>query len=110
MLWIILMTIPLTILSKPEFDSTAAMKDILIPADAAVGTVVYRLRASDPFFDYPLVYTILDESSIVKVDNLNCSRLNSVRFALLFIFNPTVDSVLNHFCRYVKQTSCSNDV
>lgn len=70
--------IPLRVSSKPEFDVSALMRDTLVPADAAVGSVIYRLRASDPFFDYPLEYSILEQSSVVKVDNLNCSRLNSV--------------------------------
>lgn len=77
----VLIAIPLLVTCKPEFDPSAVMRDILVPADAPVGSVIYRLRASDPFFDYPLVYSILEQTSIVKVDSLNCSRLNSVSTA-----------------------------
>lgn len=84
MYWIIFLTIPLLVTSKPEFDPSAIMKDILVPADASVGSVIYRLRASDPFFDYPLIYNILEPTSVVKIDSLNCSRLNSVSIAFQF--------------------------
>lgn len=59
------------------FDSTALMNEVLIPADAAVGSVIYRLRASDTAFDYPLTFDLKD-SSAVAVEALNCTRFNSV--------------------------------
>lgn len=59
------------------FDSTALMNEVLVPADAAVGSVIYRLRASDTAFDYPLTFDLKD-SSAVAVEALNCTRFNSV--------------------------------
>lgn len=53
------------------------MNEVLIPADAAVGSVIYRLRASDTAFDYPLAFDLKD-SSAVAVEALNCTRFNSV--------------------------------
>ncbi|XP_030752142.1 cadherin-86C [Sitophilus oryzae] len=59
------------------FDSTALLNEILIPADAAVGSVIYRLRVSDTAFDYPLIFD-LKETTTVAVEALNCTRFNSV--------------------------------
>jgi hypothetical protein len=38
----------------PLFDVTAKMRILLVPSDVPVGTVIYRLRATDSDFDYPL--------------------------------------------------------
>ncbi|KAL1491790.1 hypothetical protein ABEB36_012334 [Hypothenemus hampei] len=63
------------------FDSTALLNEVLIPADAAVGSVIYRLRASDTLFDYPLRFDLWG-SSTITVEPLNCTRFNS-RVSLL---------------------------
>ncbi|CAG9859220.1 unnamed protein product [Phyllotreta striolata] len=78
MRWLLLVCGPLLVVAAPRFDPTALLRDVLVPADAAVGSVVYRLRASDPTFDYPLVFAVIGRSSIVDVESLNCSRFNSV--------------------------------
>lgn len=44
--------------SDPKFDPTTRMRLVLVPADAAVGSVIYRLRASDDEFDYPLTFEL----------------------------------------------------
>ncbi|XP_017775587.1 PREDICTED: cadherin-86C-like, partial [Nicrophorus vespilloides] len=62
----------------PFFDPTALLRNVLVPADAAVGTIIYRLRASDPAYDYPMTFDIQDDATTVSVDTLNCSRFNSV--------------------------------
>lgn len=50
--------------ADPHFDPTTLMRLVLVPADATVGSVIYRLRANDDDFDYPLhfdlVGTLLD--------------------------------------------------
>lgn len=45
--------------SDPKFDPTTRMRLVLVPADAAVGSVIYRLRASDEEFDYPLTFELM---------------------------------------------------
>lgn len=45
--------------SDPKFDPTTRMRLVLVPADAAVGSVIYRLRASDDEFDYPLKFELV---------------------------------------------------
>lgn len=43
----------------PKFDPSTAMRLVLVPADAAVGSVIYRLRATDEEFDYPLQFELV---------------------------------------------------
>lgn len=43
----------------PVFDPGTLMRLVLVPADAAVGSVIYRVRASDPDFDYPLQFELI---------------------------------------------------
>ncbi|XP_044741424.1 cadherin-86C isoform X2 [Chrysoperla carnea] len=64
----------------PQFDPTTLMELVLVPADTEIGTIIYRLRASDIDFDYPLQFELLDEASksTIKIDTLACSRYNSV--------------------------------
>lgn len=44
--------------TDPQFDPTTRMRLVLVPADAAVGSVIYRLRATDAEFDYPLTFEL----------------------------------------------------
>ncbi|KAF7274242.1 hypothetical protein GWI33_013081 [Rhynchophorus ferrugineus] len=83
----------LTVSAVLVFDSTAILNEILIPADAAVGSVIYRLRVSDTAFDYPLVFELKDTAT-VAVEALNCTRFNSVSTFLIYfclrpLYNPS---------------------
>ncbi|XP_060524871.1 cadherin-86C [Cylas formicarius] len=61
------------------FDPTALLKDELIPSDARVGSVIYRLRVSDTAFDYPLSFGLrLPTPTAVELKALNCTKFNSV--------------------------------
>ncbi|XP_055377610.1 cadherin-86C [Condylostylus longicornis] len=64
----------------PKFDPSTRMRLVLIPADAMVGSVIYRLRATDEEFDYPLAFELVGDasSSIVQVETLPCTKYNSV--------------------------------
>ncbi|KAJ1531684.1 hypothetical protein ONE63_000353 [Megalurothrips usitatus] len=55
------------------------MRVLLVPRDAAVGAVIYRLRATDSDFDYPLHFDVGGDGagaqvSVVRLDNLPCTR------------------------------------
>ncbi|KAK5650802.1 hypothetical protein RI129_001831 [Pyrocoelia pectoralis] len=76
--FLLLLYIPLMVLSYPRFDPTATMQNVLVPADAAVSSVIYRLRATDTSFDFPLDFVLEGDSTIVSLETLNCSRFNSV--------------------------------
>lgn len=45
--------------AAPVFDPATRMRTVLVPSDTAIGTVIYRLRASDDEFDYPLHFELL---------------------------------------------------
>ncbi|KAB0802799.1 hypothetical protein PPYR_04985 [Photinus pyralis] len=78
MWWFLILHTPLMVLSYPRFDPTATMQNALVPADAAVSSVIYRLRATDTSFDFPLDFLLEGDSTIVSLETLNCSRFNSV--------------------------------
>jgi hypothetical protein len=40
----------------PVFDISTQMRSLLIPASVKLGTIIYRLRASDSDKDYPLTF------------------------------------------------------
>lgn len=64
----------------PKFDPTTRMRLVLVPADAAVGSVIYRIRATDEEFDYPLQFDMVGDSasSTVQIETLPCTKYNSV--------------------------------
>lgn len=66
--------------SDPVFDPSTTMRLVLVPADALVGSVIFRLRASDDEFDYPLTFELVGDSSssTVQIDSLPCTKYNSV--------------------------------
>ncbi|XP_022919825.2 cadherin-86C [Onthophagus taurus] len=66
------------ILGVPKFDSTALMRNVFVPADAAVKSVIYRLKAYDTGFDYPLVFKLATVNNVVELETLNCTKFNSI--------------------------------
>lgn len=66
--------------TDPVFDQSTTMRLVLVPADAAVGSVIFRLRASDEEFDYPLTFELVGDasSSTVQIDSLPCTKYNSL--------------------------------
>lgn len=64
----------------PKFDPSTRMRLVLVPSDATVGSVIYRLRATDEEFDYPLTFELMGDapSSTVQIDSLPCTKYNSV--------------------------------
>lgn len=76
----IILPLKLVYCVDPKFDPSTRMRLVLVPADAAVGSVIYRLRATDEEFDYPLVFEFVGDasSSTVKIESLPCTKYNSV--------------------------------
>ncbi|XP_041766213.1 cadherin-86C isoform X4 [Anopheles merus] len=64
----------------PKFDPSTRMGLVLVPADATVGSVIYRLRASDEEFEYPLQFELVGDasSSTVQIETLPCTKFNSI--------------------------------
>lgn len=79
-LWILCLCIGHAATSNPSFDPATSMRLVLVPADAAVGSVIYRIRASDEHFNYPLIFELWGDqtSSIVQIESLPCTKYNSV--------------------------------
>jgi hypothetical protein len=44
--------------ARPRFDTSTDMRLVLIPADAEVDSVIFRLRATDQDADFPLVFEV----------------------------------------------------
>eukprot|EP00095_Tigriopus_kingsejongensis_P012458 maker-scaffold696_size110080-snap-gene-0.13 protein:Tk12458 transcript:maker-scaffold696_size110080-snap-gene-0.13-mRNA-1 annotation:"cad86_drome ame: full" len=60
--------------NKPVFDLSNNMRLVLLPADTKMGTIIYKLRASDADEDYPLQFKITgDDSNLIDVVNVDCS-------------------------------------
>lgn len=53
----------------PVFDPSTLMRLVLVPSDAAVGSVIYRVRASDPDFDYPLHFELIGKCPTSHIQN-----------------------------------------
>ncbi|XP_035778498.1 cadherin-86C-like isoform X3 [Anopheles albimanus] len=64
----------------PKFDPTTSMRLVLVPTDATVGSVIYRLRATDDEFEYPLQFELVGDasSSTVQIETLPCTKFNSI--------------------------------
>ncbi|KAJ2950154.1 hypothetical protein O0L34_g11506 [Tuta absoluta] len=64
----------------PVFDPNTLMRLVLVPADAQVGSIIYRVRASDPDYDYPLHFELIGQMGRldIGVESLPCTRYNSV--------------------------------
>lgn len=75
---LLIICVPFAVIAMPRFDPTATMQNVLVPADAAVGSEIYRLRATDTEFNFPLDFVLEGDNTVVSVQTLNCSRFNSV--------------------------------
>ena len=53
--------------NKPVFDLSNNMRLLLLPADTKMGSVIYRLRASDADDDYPLKFSAFGKELILII-------------------------------------------
>uniref|UniRef100_A0A2H8TNX3 Cadherin-related family member 1 n=1 Tax=Melanaphis sacchari TaxID=742174 RepID=A0A2H8TNX3_9HEMI len=58
----------------PTFEGAVEFRDnLMVPAGAPVGSLIYRLRASDHDKDYPLYFQATDFGSyVIRIENLPC--------------------------------------
>ncbi|KAJ6639444.1 Cadherin-86C, partial [Pseudolycoriella hygida] len=77
---ILLVLTSYTMAVDPKFDPSTRMQLVLVPADARIGSIIYRLRATDEEFDYPLKFELSGDasSSTVQIQSLPCTKYNSV--------------------------------
>ncbi|KAK9737398.1 hypothetical protein QE152_g10732 [Popillia japonica] len=64
---LLLIPSPFLAIAIPKFDQSAILKNILVPADAAVNSAIYRLKAYDSLFDYPLTFKLGEISAIYRL-------------------------------------------
>lgn len=81
----------------PTFDEDSRMRILLLPVTTRVDTVIYRLRASDPDFDYPLQFTVLvgrggggggSPTPLLSLEPVPCTRQHSVCEANVLLKQP----------------------
>ncbi|XP_058826724.1 cadherin-86C-like isoform X2 [Topomyia yanbarensis] len=79
--WVLLgILVHRTVGLDPKFDPSTRMRLVLVPADATVGSIIYRLRATDEEFEYPLQFELVGDasSSTVQIETLPCTKFNSI--------------------------------
>lgn len=51
------------------------MRLVLLPSDTKMGTIIYKLRASDSDEDYPLSFRATGkDSNLIEIENVDCSK------------------------------------
>ncbi|XP_073977349.1 cadherin 86C isoform X3 [Rhodnius prolixus] len=89
----------------PVFDINTQMRSLLVPADARIGSVIYRLRATDSDQDYPLTFAATDYGSyVIRVDNLPCNRNSSYCEANVFLERSLAPDQIFKFRITVRDT------
>ncbi|CAK9829893.1 Cad86C [Anthophora retusa] len=78
---------------------------VLVPADAEVDSVIFRLRATDQDADFPLVFEITATiTPVVRIDNLPCTLYNKVCQANVILTKRLVPGRLHDFAVRVRDT------
>ncbi|XP_033346838.1 uncharacterized protein LOC117231937 [Bombus vosnesenskii] len=78
---------------------------VLVPADAEVDSVIFRLRATDQDADFPLVFEITATiTPVVRIDNLPCTLYNKVCQANVILTKRLMPGRLHDFAVRVRDT------
>ncbi|KAF7414920.1 hypothetical protein HZH68_003409 [Vespula germanica] len=94
-----------TIGARPRFDTSTDMGLVLIPADAEVDSVIFRLRATDQDADFPLIFEITATiTPVVRIDNLPCTLYNKVCQANVILTKRLMAGRLHDFAVRVKDS------
>lgn len=91
--------------ARPRFDTSTDMGNVLVPADAEVDSVIYRLRATDQDVDFPLVFEITATvTPVVKIENLPCTLYNKVCQANVILTRHLTAGRLHDFAVRVRDS------
>ncbi|XP_014475326.1 PREDICTED: cadherin-86C-like [Dinoponera quadriceps] len=92
--------------ARPRFDTSTDMGLVLIPADAEVDSVIFRLRATDQDADFPLVFEVTgnEKAPVVRIDNLPCTLYNKVCQANVILTKRLTPGRLHDFAVRVRDT------
>ncbi|RZF41603.1 hypothetical protein LSTR_LSTR000317 [Laodelphax striatellus] len=89
----------------PIFDIQTQMRQLLIPADAKIGSLIYRLRATDADRDYPLSFDATDYGSyVVRIESLPCTKKDTQCLANVFLERTLIAGQLYKFRITVRDT------
>ncbi|KMQ96646.1 Cadherin-23, partial [Lasius niger] len=91
--------------ARPRFDTSTDMGLVLVPADAEIDSVIFRLRATDQDADFPLVFEITATiTPVVRIDNLPCTLYNKVCQANVILTKRLMPGRLHDFAVRVRDT------
>ncbi|KAJ8674821.1 hypothetical protein QAD02_010607 [Eretmocerus hayati] len=92
--------------ARPRFDISTDMGMVLVPMDAQVDSVIFRLRATDQDADFPLIFEIIAKTSpIVRVENLPCTLYNKVCQANVILTRRLIPGRLHDFIVRVRDSA-----
>ncbi|XP_015606169.1 cadherin-86C [Cephus cinctus] len=90
---------------RPQFDTSTDMGLVLVPADAEVDSVIFRLRATDQDADFPLIFDITATvTPIVRIENLPCTLYNKVCQANVILTRRLTPGRLHDFAVRVRDS------
>ncbi|KAK0174736.1 hypothetical protein PV327_010472 [Microctonus hyperodae] len=91
--------------ARPRFDTSTDMGMVLVPADAEVDSVIFRLRATDQDADFPLIFDITATvTPVVRIDNLPCTLYNKVCQANVILIRRLIPGRLHDFAVRVRDS------
>ncbi|XP_063974782.1 cadherin-86C [Diachasmimorpha longicaudata] len=91
--------------ARPRFDTSTDMGMVLVPADAEIDSVIFRLRATDQDADFPLVFNIAATvSPVVRIENLPCTLYNKICQANVILTKRLMAGRLHDFAVRVKDS------
>lgn len=76
--------------ARPRFDTSTDMGLVLVPADAEVDSVIFRLRATDQDADFPLVFEITGNYNVYHTDKAEINAFVKKSFICLATITPVV--------------------
>ncbi|XP_050520582.1 cadherin-86C [Daktulosphaira vitifoliae] len=72
-LLVTMMLCKIAVSNYPVFEGATELRELLIPSGVHIGSLIYRLRASDHDKNYPLYFQATDFGSyVVRIENLPC--------------------------------------
>ncbi|XP_066601623.1 cadherin-86C [Prorops nasuta] len=91
--------------ARPRFDTSTDMGLVLVPADAEIESVIFRLRATDQDADFPLTFDIAAAiTPVVRIDNLPCTLYNKVCQANVVLTRRLIPGRLHDFAVRVRDS------
>ncbi|XP_068085197.1 cadherin-86C [Anabrus simplex] len=90
----------------PLFDLSTLMRILLVPADAKVGSALYRFKASDSDFDFPLHFDVASgpNSDVIRLEDLPCRRNESHCEANVILAKPLQKGRVYELKVFVRDT------